>query len=328
MLYNVIRLKSAMSEAVKPILETIRDLGRTIHESVTQDPDRRSRLRSIVLVMGSMGLRVVRRARLLVPRLRARLRPIVGFSAGMTLLAGLAFFVWPLLSRTEPETRLINGRLVRESTGWVARVDHEGRVVQVSRTFWGFRREDFVVGQDATIVIRDKEGGLGDLDRGMPVRVAWEKVGDTRRTILIELVVGESTSGRGVPASRSMEASVDESRRTDAVERTPTAAWTPRAKSTVPAVAPATQPALPTPTAPRPELSRPAKPDSPAAAPKLLDPTASDPNPPKARRRDVARKPAPAVESVRTESSPRATEAGSLDGSDAIDWLLENSRRR
>ena len=272
---------------------------------------------------------------------RSRLRPVVGFVAGMTLIGGFSFIVWPLLSPAEPEARFMNGRLVGETTGWVTRVDHEGRVLQVSRSFFGFRSQEFIISRDATILIRDKEGGLGDLYQDMPIRVAWEKVGDTRRAHSIELVVGNSTTARAIPPPRSVEAPADQLRRSETTPAPPTVAPAPdsapgpspvaRSESTSPAkpdslaVAPSAHPALGAFPVARPELSQPPKPDSPAAAP-MLDPSPATPGAPKGRRPGVARK--PDVESVVPQSSPSLTDASALDGSDAIDWLLENSRRR
>ena len=235
------------------------------------------------------------------------MRSIAGIAVGMTLMGGVAFVAWSLLWPVEADVRIINGRLVGETTGWVARVDHKAGLLQVSRAFVGFSRQEFIIGPDATILIRDKEGGVEDLNAGMPVRVAWAKAGDTRRALSIQLV---ESSASALPAPHAAGTARDEIRRSDLAPAPP-----PVAPDSEPGVPPVERPA----PVPR------AIPDSTGGTP-TLDPNLSNQITPKAQRRSVAR--TPSTESVVPQTSPRSSDARRMDGSDAIDWLIKESGRR
>ena len=129
-----------------------------------------------------------------------RLLTLLGVTVGLTVLAGGAAVWWP---RPDTALRVERDRLVGETTGYVAGVGVEDRTLQVSASIFGFRPLIVHIDRETTILVGHKEGGLGDLLPGMPVRVAYEMEGDSRIAKVIELGV----AGR-MPRSRPPTASM------------------------------------------------------------------------------------------------------------------------
>jgi len=224
-------------------------------------------------------------------------RPSVKIGAaivGLSVLAVAALTVRPLVWPADPDAslRADDGRLIGTAIGYVAGIDMTGRTLAVSASVIGLRPLEFRVMPDTTITIQDKQGGLGDLSKDMPVRVSYEVRDHIRLARSIELVSREIT--RPQP-SATVEASTPPS----------VAAPAPAAgkksggrEATVPVAIPA----------PRSEAAMPA-----STAPKPPAP--------------ITRRPVnSAVESRPTQGAPRDSDAG--DGSAVIDWLLTEGRKR
>jgi hypothetical protein len=126
---------------------------------------------------------------------RGGLWPVLKGIAAATLLVLLAaatLIVWPLVSPPDPDAslRLVNGRLLGETSGYLARIDHERRTVDVSASILGVRPVGLVVDAETVILVQDRQGGFGDLWNDLPVRVSYEMLGATRLARVIEILTG------------------------------------------------------------------------------------------------------------------------------------------
>ena len=242
----------------------------------------------------------------------------------MALLVGggamLRPFVWP--EDPDASLQMVNGRLVGEAMGYVAAVDSDERILKISASVLGLRAVTLSVGDDATIMIGDKQGGLGDLAVDMPVRVAYALDGGTHRAMAVErLAPGTSVRASSIAPDSARANSVSN------VELPPRPAAAARPQ---PVPKPAPQPVLQPIQQPaaQPKLARPPAIESTAASPRTATerPRAERPATPQAA-------PAPrSVEPARSVSAPRPTveraaEEGGADGSAAIDWLLKSRGR-
>jgi predicted component of type VI protein secretion system len=75
-----------------------------------------------------------------------------------------------------------------ETSGYVARVDRESQTVGVSASLLGLRPVMVAVNGETLIMVQDRQGGFGDLWKDLPVRVAYEVLGDTRVARAIEIL--------------------------------------------------------------------------------------------------------------------------------------------
>jgi len=221
--------------------------------------------------------------------------------------------VWP--EHPDASLQMVNGRLVGEAMGYVAAVDSDERILKISASIIDLRPVTLSVGNDATIMIGDKQGGLGDLVVDMPVRVAYTLDGDTRRAIAVErLAAGTSVRASSIAPdsarANSVPSSVELPARPAAGAR-PQPVAKPVAQPAAPAAQPAPQPV------PQPKVARPPASETTVASPR----TATE-------RPRVEPAATPRAASVPSAPRPEATaEQGGADGSAAIDWLLKSRGR-
>jgi len=253
-----------------------------------------------------------------------RLLTLAGVAVGLALLvvggALLRPFVWP--ENPDAGAQMVNGRLVSEAMGYVAVVDSDERILKISASILGLRPVTLSVGDDATIMIGDKQGGLGDLAVDMPVRVAYALDGGTRRAIAVErLAAGTSVRASSIAPDSARANSVTN------VELPPRPAAVVRPQPVArPAPTPVLQPIQQ--PAPQPKLARPPAIESTAVSTRTATerPRAERPTTPQAAPAPKPADPARSVSAPRP-TVERAAEEGGADGSAAIDWLLKSRGR-
>jgi hypothetical protein len=267
-------------------------------------------------------------------------RQLTGIGAAVAIIVvGGGIMLWSLWP-ADPDAAavMVNGRLVADATGYVARVDPVSREVQISGSVLGFRPWTVVVADETAIVVRGKQGSFGDLVVDMPVHVTYVLDKGTRRATSVEFQTpGSPTMARvrqmpPAPDVRVPPASVGE----DEVEPTPSAEPA-RVGATQATTAPAaTSP--PKPAAAEPvRRERPVATTAPTTAPAATSPAKPAPAGPVRRERPVATTvPAPVPAAMPSAAAtPRApgprpdasAEQGAGDGSAVIDWLLDTRRR-
>ena len=118
----------------------------------------------------------------------------LGRPLGLAVLGGATLMTWPLVWPVHPDARLrtVGGRQIGEAAGYVVALDSEAGILTISSSILSLRPLAIAIDADTPILIRDKHGGVGDLAVDMPVRVAYEIQGQTRRARWVELVVPES----------------------------------------------------------------------------------------------------------------------------------------
>ncbi|HEU4367642.1 MAG TPA: hypothetical protein VFV05_05360 [Methylomirabilota bacterium] len=235
--------------------------------------------------------------------------PLVRGMMGLVVLAlvGVATLIlWPLMSPPNPDAsvQLVDGRMIGETTGYVARIDRAGHTVTVSASLLGLSPVVLIVNGETVITVRDRQGGFGDLWRDLPVRVSYEVRGDTRFARSIEVL----TADAGTPPGSADRAPLPAATGPPAVA--------PPAVPGSPAVeAPARRGAAAPPRATG--RSATAEPPRRPASPSVTDPRSATPQPGVENRPgDVPPPPA----------NDRA-DADVPDGTAAIDWLIRGSRR-
>jgi hypothetical protein len=241
-------------------------------------------------------------------------RPILkigGLIVALSLLAAGGLTLHPLVWPAHPDTslRMENGKLTGTAVGHVAGIDITSGTLDVSASLIGLRPTEFRVMPDTAITIQDKQGGLGDLWKDMPVRVSYEVRDSIRFARSIDLVSREATPpppsaivGAPTPASAAVPAHV-----------TPP----PAPESNGPAAdvnssgagAGSAPVAIPT-----------RRPEGKVSKPIIARPTVPAPTP----RRAVDA--APVIESAPSRPLPGDSDGG--DGSAVIDWLLSEGRKR
>ena len=192
-----------------------------------------------------------------------------------------------------PSVQPAEGRVMGDLTGFVGRVDQKARTVEVAEKL-GLRPITMTVTDDTAITVQGEQRGLRDLKKDLPVRAFYEVRNDVTYLTKIQVV-------------------------TDAVAAAPAPAVSSTKQSATfrPAPPPAQAPVVATAPAPAPAPAAARAPASTRAP--LVPPIA--PAPPLT---PVAEAPAPPRQTV--SAGPVAADAG--DGSEAVDWLLRNSRRR
>jgi len=251
--------------------------------------------------------------------IRGIAKGIAGAGA-LALLVVAALILWSLVSPPDPDAsvRLVNGRLLGETSGYVARIDREGHTVAVSASVLGLHPVVLVVNGETVITVQDRQGGFGDLWKDLPVRASYEVRDNTRFARVIEIATGErgsaSTSASApLPAIPQAEAvpPAPAPRAVDPAPRGPSADRSPKPARAVESTPP---PAAVRETA----AELPARPARPAAA-----------KPPAARAETRTRD---TVDGASREgaSAPRpdSTDTDIADGTAAIDWLIQESRRQ
>jgi hypothetical protein len=223
---------------------------------------------------------------------------IAGAVAIVAVLVVTAMVTWSVLRPSDHEstTQVAGGPALGDLTGYVGRVDRESRTIDVSTSLLGVRPVILNVTNDTSIMVRGKQGGLGDLSKDMPVRVFYEVRDDVKYVTSIQVVTEEAPVEAKPPAEAKAP-----------VEATP---------------APPVTVATPKPTPPALEPVKPRAPEAPPASIQAAAPPAAKPPRVPAATTEAAPVPPPRV----SASRPADTDAD--DGSAAIDWLLKESRKR
>jgi hypothetical protein len=284
---------------------------------------------------------------------------VIRLVAGGALVIALGvagLMAWPLLWPPDPDAavKLVSGRMLGETTGYVGRVDRDFQIVDVSTSVFGWRPIALTVNGETAIVVQGRQGGFGDLVKDLPVRVVYELAGNRRLATTIEVAPADgrkvrptladsakrqvepsppASVGISTPAPTAGPAPVARPSATD-VRRSP-----PRAEA--PSASPPADTAPPAAAAVRVPSSRPpatavapaveTAPARPSDAPRAATPVTassgvagprSDASP-----RGDSRPPAP-VPSPPGRQGPasRPSEPDSSDGTAAVEWLLNRGR--
>jgi len=182
-------------------------------------------------------------------------------AVGVVAVAGL--LLWPLVWPEDPDRgfTVVDGRLVGETEGYVWRVESDQQRIHVTSSLLGLRAVPITVTPETKIVVSNKLGGLGDIWKGMDVRVAYEVRDNARVATAVELLTTKARRARTTPTEVVVPA-----------DAAPDSARPPLAP---PAPPPAVQP----PPAPRAPKSAAAVPPAPKLAPPaVVAPKASDPD--------------------------------------------------
>ena len=221
--------------------------------------------------------------------------------------SGLAFLAPPWSPEAMGSRRQEAAR-ADDVVGYVMHVDLATGQVDVSTSRFGFHPIRVQVGGDTAILVDDKQGGLGDLWKDMPVRIAYEQRGDVRLARSI-VVARDGRAAEAVAPTIEREPQ----RPTPREPQRPTPAG-PAAAPTLAAPTPAASPKAPA------AMVRPVAPSTaeprPAAEPPVTKPA-------RQAAQSTPRVPRPAPPPPRSPSP-----ASEGDGSAAIDWLLNESGRR
>jgi len=207
-----------------------------------------------------------------------------------------------------PSVQPAEGRVMGDLTGFVGRVDQKARTVEVAEKL-GLRPITMTVTDDTAITVRGEQRGLRDLKKDLPVRAFYEVRNDVTYLTKIQVVTDE-TQARPAEAKPMTLPPV-------AAAPAPAVSSTKQSATFRPAPPPAQAPVVARAPAPAPAPAAAPAPASTGAP--LVPPIA--PAPPLT---PVAEAPAPPRQTV--SAGPVAADAG--DGSEAVDWLLRNSRRR
>jgi len=222
---------------------------------------------------------------------------IAGAVAIAAVLVVTAMVTWSVLRQSDHETpQIAGGPALGDLTGYVGRVDRESRTIDVSTSLLGVRPVILNVTNDTSIMVRGKQGGLGDLSKDMPVRVFYEVRDDVKYVTSIQVVTEEAPVEAKPPAEAKAP-----------VEAKP---------------APPVTAATPKPTPPALEPIKPRAPEPLPASIQTATPPAAKPPRAPAATTEAAAAPPPRV------SAPRPADTDADDGSAAIDWLLKESRKR
>jgi hypothetical protein len=102
-------------------------------------------------------------------------------TAAATLGGGTALFRAP-----ESDVHVVDGRLVGETTGYVAAIGLGEQTLSVSASVIALRSMTVHLDRNSRILVDGKEGTLEDLTRGAPVRVSYHVAGDRNIATVIE----------------------------------------------------------------------------------------------------------------------------------------------
>ena len=121
---------------------------------------------------------------------------IAGGVAVAVMLAVAGIVTWSWYSKSDPVASLTteDGPRMGDLTGYVGRIDRSTQTVDVSESMLGLRPISLVVTNDSSILVRGKQGGLGDLWKDMPVRVYYEVRNDVRYATSIQVLSDETPS--------------------------------------------------------------------------------------------------------------------------------------
>jgi hypothetical protein len=128
----------------------------------------------------------------------------LGFGViAIVFMAISAPIAWSLLRSPylDGGLRSRDGKLLGDLTGYVTGVDAGRHQLRVARNRFGLLPLAFAVTEDTEIVVQDKLGGLGDLERHVRVRVRYELRDGVRVATSIEIGGGEIAATRAQPAT-------------------------------------------------------------------------------------------------------------------------------
>jgi len=210
-----------------------------------------------------------------------------------------------------PSVQPAEGRVMGDLTGFVGRVDQKAGTVEVAEKL-GLRPITMTVTDDTAITVRGEPRGLRDLKKDLPIRAFYEVRNDVTYLTKIQVVTDEAQAKKARPAEAKPMTLPSV-----AAAPAPAVSSTRQSATFRPAPPPAQAPVVA--RAPAPALA-PAAARAPASTGAPLVPPIA-PAPPLT---PVAEAPAPPRQTV----SAGAVAADAGDGSEAVDWLLRNSRRR
>ena len=131
---------------------------------------------------------------------------IAGAVAIVAVLVVTAMATWSVLRPSDHETpQIAGGPALGDLTGYVGRVDRESRTIDVSTSLLGVRPVILNVTNDTSIMVRGKQGALGDLSKDMPVRVSYEVRDDVKYVTSIQVVTEEAQASRESETTLAVE---------------------------------------------------------------------------------------------------------------------------
>ncbi len=123
---------------------------------------------------------------------------IAGGAAIVAVLVVTGLVTWSYMNRAEHEfiPSQAGGPALGDLTGYVGRVDREARTIDVSESLLGIRPTLLTVTSDTSIMVRGKQGGIGDLSKDMPVRVFYEVRNDVKYVTSLQVMTEDTQTAR------------------------------------------------------------------------------------------------------------------------------------
>ncbi len=244
---------------------------------------------------------------------------VAGGVAIVAVLVVTGLVTWSYMNRSEHEfiPSQAGGPALGDLTGYVGRVDREARTIDVSESLLGIRPTLLTVTSDTSILVRGKQGGIGDLSKDMPVRVFYEVRNDVKYVTSLQVMTEDTQTARSAadeakPAAEA-KAPAESSAQVDAkpvVASKPPTETKPATEAKVPAEAKPPVESKPAVAAKPPAETKPPVEAKPAVAakppaeakPPVVATTPAEKPPLEAKAPAVTRTPAPPV----TATAPRA----------------------
>lgn len=242
---------------------------------------------------------------------------LMGAAVGLGIGVGV-LLLWPAVWPAHPDAtlRVDGGRLVGEASGRVRRIDPDSRSVSVAAGLLRLRRTVFEITADTVIVVRGKRGGIGDL-ADASVRVTYELRGTNRVATSIEAGGPEVATAATTFEPSAAPADAGEAPKVIAPNATVPAAAAPAPEPTIPAPPPQVVEERREPSRGVASMVVPAAPRPSATVHRMN----TAPVAPSHGAAELARS--------RPVSRPAAPGPGdSVDGTSAIEWLLQEAGRR
>lgn len=123
---------------------------------------------------------------------------VAGGVAIVAVLVVTGLVTWSYMNRSEHEfiPSQAGGPALGDLTGYVGRVDREARTIDVSESLLGIRPTLLTVTSDTSILVRGKQGGIGDLSKDMPVRVFYEVRNDVKYVTSLQVMTEDTQTAR------------------------------------------------------------------------------------------------------------------------------------
>jgi len=127
---------------------------------------------------------------------------LAGGIAVVAVLVVTGLVTWSYMNRTENEfiPSQAGGPAMGDVTGYVGKVDREARTLDISENLLGLRPMSLTVTNDSSIMVRGKQGGLGDLSKDMPVRVYYEVRNDVKYVTSLQVMTEETQTAQPAAA--------------------------------------------------------------------------------------------------------------------------------